>query len=220
MLVLALGVGGFVWYQKSHEDHEMVPYTVSLPQKILDGTYYKKGDNNTICSDCLMSTEQIKQLGINKGFPWSSQYAQNPADSPNGDSKHGPTINVTAIQGQVTQPTTAVDAALARMQKDEDKKAKTLGVTIKGLEPPKVAAYKGDTFDGTVMKCESFMLQPKVGLDNNVTVTRCVWGDTSALGIVQQQGVGVDSGVMGTNDLSHAAQKIRNEVRQPHPRNA
>ncbi|WP_438485581.1 hypothetical protein [Streptomyces sp. S186] len=71
--------------------------------------------------------------------------------------------------------------------------------------------------DGTLMKCESLMLQPKVGLDNNVTVTRWVWGDSSAVGVVQQQGVRVDSSVRDTNDLAHAAQKVRNEVRQTAP---
>ncbi|MFI1199850.1 hypothetical protein ACH4VR_10385 [Streptomyces sp. NPDC020883] len=221
VLVLALGVGGVVWYQSQNKsrDSVMVPYTMLLPQKIIDGTYYKKGDDNTVCSDCLTSTEEIKKLGIKSGFPWAAHYVQNPAESAAGDSKHGPTVSVIGIQGQVAQPVAAVDGVLARMHEDETKKAKALGVTIQGIEPVKVAEYKGDTFDGTVMKCESLMLKPKAGLDNDVVVARCVWGDTSAVGIVQQQVVGVESSLPNTNDLAHATLKVRNEARQPHPRN-
>ncbi|KIZ15386.1 hypothetical protein SNA_27935 [Streptomyces natalensis ATCC 27448] len=215
-LVLALVVGGVMWFQ--NRDSGMVPYTISLPHKILDGGYYKKKDLSTICSHCLTSDDEIEKLGIKKGFPWSAYYVQNPAESAAGDPKKRPTISVIGIQGKVAKPVDSVDAVLARMHKDDAKNAKALGVKIEVIEGTKVKAYTGDTFDGTTMKCESVMMKPKQGLDNDVTVSRCVWGDTSAVGIVQQQGVGVEADVMHTNDLTDATTKIRNEVRQPHPK--
>ncbi|MFI6765980.1 hypothetical protein [Streptomyces sp. NPDC050355] len=211
-LVLALVVGGVVWFQ--NRDSEMVPYTIALPNKILRGDYYKDKDISNVCphSDCLTSATEIKKLGIKKAFPWAASYAP-----PVGDPKTRPTMTVIGIQGQVTNPTASVDAVLTRMHKDDKKKAKALGVKIEIIEGTKKTAWKGDTFDGTTMMCESIMMQPEHGLDNDVTVTRCVWGDTSAVGIVQQQGIGIKSDVMDTNELTHATFTIRNEMRQPHP---
>ncbi|MFJ5677195.1 hypothetical protein [Streptomyces sp. NPDC093097] len=214
VLVIGLVVGGLAWSQKKDQDKEMVPYTLSLPQKILRGDYYKKGDDSTICTDCLTSTDGIEKLGIQKGFPFAAHYVQNPANAP-ADTKSHPTLSVLGIEGKVTNPSASVEAALTRMHKDDTKKAKDLGVKLTVIEGTKVSAYKGDGFDGTIMKCESFMLQPKTGLDNNVMVTRCVWGDPSAVGIVQQQGTGIASHVMVTNNLTEATLLIRSEVRHP-----
>ncbi|MGW2413779.1 hypothetical protein ACWCV5_16620 [Streptomyces tubercidicus] len=215
VLVLALAVGGVVWSQsQDSRDAPMVPYTLSLPHKILHGDYYKKKDLPTICShsDCLTSEKETDKMGIKKAFPWSGSYVP----SPGGPGKRS-TITVTGIQGRVTKPTAAVDAALARMHKDDEKNAKTLGAKIEVIEGTKKTGWKGDTFDGTIMMCESIMIVPKRGLDKEMTVTRCVWGDTSAVGIVQQQGVGIKSDVMDTHELNDATLMIRNEMRQPHP---
>ncbi|MFE1771403.1 hypothetical protein [Streptomyces sp. NPDC059008] len=210
-LVLALAVGGVVWFQS--RDSGMVPYTISLPNKLL-GEYYKKKDIPNVCphSDCLTSIDEVKKLGIKKGFPRGASYM-----TPVGDPKEQPTMTVIGIQGTVTNPTDSVDAVLTRMHKDDKKNAKALGAKIEVIEGTKKTAWKGDTFDGTLMMCESVMMQPKHGLDNDVTITRCVWGDTSAVGIVQQQGVGIGSDVMDTNELTDATLRVRSQLRQPHP---
>ncbi|MFG2892491.1 hypothetical protein [Streptomyces sp. NPDC048248] len=212
VLALALVAGGVLWFQ--NQDEGMVPYTISLPNKILAGDYYKKKDISNVCphSDCLTSVDQIKKLGIQKGFPWAASYAP-----PVGDPGERPAITVIGIQGKIAKPADSVDAVLTRMHEDDQKQAKAIGAKIEVIEGTKQTAWNGDTFDGTTMMCESIMMVPKRGLDNNVTVTRCVWGDTSAVGIVQQQGMGIKSDVMDKNELTDGTLIIRNEVRQPHP---
>ncbi|MEU8785392.1 hypothetical protein [Streptomyces sp. NPDC048637] len=210
VLVLALVAGGVVWFQS--RDSEMVPYTISLPHKLLNGDYYKKKDIPNVCphSDCLTSVDEVKKLGIKKGFPRAAYYVP--------PVSKGPTLTVIGIQGGVTKPDASVDSVLTRMHKDDAKKAKAMGAKIEVIEETIKTAWKGDSFDGTLMMCESIMMVPKHGPPgSDVTVTRCVWGDTSAVGVVQQQGAGIESDVMNKNELTDATTRIRNEVRQPHP---
>ncbi|MFJ6752848.1 MULTISPECIES: hypothetical protein [unclassified Streptomyces] len=213
VLVLALVAGGVVWFQ--NRDTEMVPYTISLPKKLLNGDYYKKKDISNVCphSDCLTSVDEIGKLGIKKAFPWSAYYVP-----PVGDPKEQPTMTVTGIEGKVTKPDASVDAVLVRLHKEDEKKAKAIGAKVEVIEETIKTAWKGDSFDGTLMMCESIMMVPKHGPPgSDVTLTRCVWGDTSAVGIVQEQGVGIESDVMNKDELTDATTMIRNEVREPHP---
>ncbi|MFJ9855206.1 hypothetical protein [Streptomyces sp. NPDC101150] len=210
VVVLGLVAGGVVWFQ--NRDTEMVPYTISLPNKLLNGDYYKKEDIPSVCphSDCLTSVDEVAKLGIKKGFPWAAYYVP--------PVSKGPTLTVIGIQGGVTKPDVSVDRVLTRMHKDDAKKAKAIGAKVEVIEGTVKTAWKGDTFDGTLMMCESIMMVTKHGPPgSDVTLSRCVWGDTSAVGVVQQQGVGVKGHVMTKNELTDATTEIRNEVRQPHP---
>ncbi|MBB4892448.1 hypothetical protein FHS39_001459 [Streptomyces olivoverticillatus] len=189
------------------------PYTMVLPATLLDGQYTKDAVTGGKETEDLTNDAKAKQIGIANGTGVKGVYANTNKQK----------LRVTGVYGEVADPAKAVDAMLAVMDENQKKIQQTVKATIETTSP--TAVYHPSGFDGAVMKCLTQKSTSTMGAMSAVSeVSTCVWGDTSAIGVVEHQVTkvsgGIDSSasatgdVMSAKDLSETAAKVRTEVRK------
>lgn len=220
LVVVGAVVGGIVLFSGgSNGGGKVKPYTMVLPDSLLDGQFTKAptppGSQTT---QDLSNNEKIKALGIDNGTAVSGGYT-------NAQKQR---LTVAGAYGDVADPAKAVDAVLAQMDEDEKKSGAQYHATYDTTSP--ATEYHPGGFDGAVMKCLSKKVTISMGsITSNSESSTCIWADSSAVGIVQHSvpktsggiaggmgagGMGATGDVMSPKDLSDATAKIRTAVRK------
>ncbi|MEX2981553.1 hypothetical protein [Streptomyces sp. C36] len=221
--VVAIGalVGGILFFATGSEsgsngqdDSRMKPYTIALPEKLLDGKYTKQSLEGAKETEDLSNDAKAKEMGIVNGTAVKGSYRN--------DEKQK--LRVTGIYGEITDPGKTADAMLAKMDENQKRSAETFKTSIETVSP--TAVYHPNGFDGTVVKCLTQKADRTAGPTSTHTeVSTCVWADSSAVGIVEHQVTKASGGIAGTvtsssgnvmsaKDLSEATANIRNAVRK------
>jgi hypothetical protein len=212
--VVALAVvGGLTAWYVLGGSGEMEPYTVVMPQSILNGAYDKKAGAGTAPTISLTQPSKATEIGVKNAASASATFSN---DAHVG-SDEVVSMGVIGIYGDVTQPEAAVDAVYANIHASQEKTAKSSGLDVQQVEPVQITGMHNVAgFDGAIMKCETLTIQPKssVYLDKQTYVSRCVWGDPSAVGIVQAEGKGFQPLDMMQTGFAATSKKIREEVRK------
>ncbi|MFI9238479.1 hypothetical protein [Streptomyces sp. NPDC053079] len=185
---------------------KMAPYTIEMPQTLLDGKYTKSSTSSSKDSEDLSNDAKAKEFGIANGTGKKGSYT-------NSEKQR---LKVTAVYGDLADPAKTVDALFADMEKSQAKykdRIETVSET---------AAYRPLGFDGVSLKCKTQRVKSSLSSSTATDVSTCIWGDASAMGIVEHRvtkGSGSSSEatgeVMSAKDLSEATAKVRNEVRKP-----
>ncbi|KAB7850070.1 hypothetical protein [Streptomyces mobaraensis] len=204
LVIGALAGGGYMLLGKGSDGGA---YTIVLPEKLLDGKYTKTAGSSSSDAPKKGNDSKLKEHGINSGEAVSGAYTS--------DAKVN--LRVTGIYGDVTDPKKAVNDVIA----DTDKSP----ATSKFETVTPYTEFHPSGFDGTVMKCTMKKMTTSYGsYSSEVRMSQCVWGDSSALGIVANSssksnssfssGTGSTADAMTAEELAEATAKIRNEVRK------
>ncbi|MEV5242101.1 hypothetical protein AB0K89_23805 [Streptomyces cinnamoneus] len=197
---------------------KMAPYTVEMPQTLLDGKYSKNTSlSSSKDTQDLSNDSKAKEFGIANGTGKKASYE-------NAEKQR---LKVTAIYGELADPAKTVDALFADMERAQAK-YKNLIETV--MEP---TAFHPAGFDGVSLKCKTQRLKSSLSNSTVSDVNTCIWGDGSAVGVVEHRVVktsGVSTGgtsggmngvttaangtAMSAKELSEATAKVRNEVRK------
>ncbi|MEV4923959.1 hypothetical protein [Streptomyces roseoverticillatus] len=208
-------IAGAVYFMGGGGD--VAPYTIVMPDKLLDGKYTKSsasapGAKQTDTKD-LTDDKKAKELGISNGTGVSGAYT-------NAEKQ---TLTVVGVYGELSDPEKTVDAMIAKSEEDEKKNSSAMGVKVETVSPWAEVSPSG--FDGAIMKCETKKTSYTMGtMSSTGEVSVCMWGDSSAMGVVRHVvsktnspygGTTASSGnVMSAQELAEATVKIRNEVRK------
>ncbi|WP_058044450.1 hypothetical protein [Streptomyces roseifaciens] len=208
-------IAGAVYFMGG--DGEVKPYTIVMPDKLLDGKYTKSsvsspGSKQTDTQD-LTNNEKIKQLGISNGTAVSGSYT-------NAEKQN---LHVTGVHGDLSDPKKTVDAMIAQMEENEKKNSAAMqGAKIETVTA--WAEFSPSGFDGAVMKCSTKKSTVAMGaISASNEFSTCIWGDSSAVGFVRHAvsksnspygGSAATGNVMSAQDMAGATAKIRNEVRK------
>ncbi|MFI9308327.1 hypothetical protein [Streptomyces triculaminicus] len=217
-IVAAGAIGGGILFFTSgsngQDDSRMKPYTIALPEKLLDGKYTKQSVDGMKETEDLSNDAKAKEMGIVNGTAVKGSYRN--------DEKQK--LRVTGIYGEIADPGKTADGMLAKMDENQKRSAETFKTSIETVSP--TAVYHPNGFDGTVVKCLTQKADRTAGPTSTHTeVSTCVWADSSAVGIVEHQITKTSGGIAGTvtsssgdvmsaKDLSEATAKIRNAVRK------
>ncbi|QLE72063.1 hypothetical protein FGW37_11005 [Streptomyces rectiverticillatus] len=208
-------IAGAVYFMGG--DGEVKPYTIVLPDKLLDGKYTKNsmsspGSKQTNTQD-LTDNAKVKELGISNGTSVSGSYT-------NAEKQ---ALSVIGVYGELADPAKTVDAMIAKSEEEEKKSAGTRqGVKVETIAP--WSEFSPSGFDGAVMKCVTKKTTVNAGtISVSNEATECIWGDSSAIGAVKHAvsksnspygGTAATGNVMSTKEMAEAAAKVRNEVRK------
>ncbi|MFE0190900.1 hypothetical protein [Streptomyces sp. NPDC059008] len=209
-VVAAIGVGAYFVFGSGGD---VKPYTISMPEKLLNGEFSKKtgnvpGASGATAPKDVSNDKDAKAMGITEAKIVNGDYV-NTSKIP---------MSLRATYGKVADPAGAIDAAFAKQDEMFKKNMKSEGGKVETVEGPE--SYSPDDFDGAVMKCKSLKFSFSQG---NLTVSfnanMCVWGDNSAIGTVTMaDSISPDGQVTahapGLEDLADKTAKIRNEVRK------
>lgn len=217
LVVVGALVGGAVYFMGG-SDGEVAPYTIVMPDKLLDGQFTKgagTGLSDGKDSESLTNDKDAKAMGIDNGTGVKATYT-------NAEKQ---ALMVVGAYGDLSDPKKSVDAMSAKMDEGEKKNQ----AAMKGAQVETVTAwttFSPSNFDGAVMKCESKKTNYSIGtITSSAEVSVCIWGDSSAVGIVRHQVAKTNSpyggssaaatgNVMSAKDLAEATAKIRNDVRK------
>ncbi|GHF35676.1 hypothetical protein GCM10010218_16300 [Streptomyces mashuensis] len=221
--VVAVGavVAGAVFFLNGGSDSvttggsgEVKPYTIVLPDTLLEGKFTKAptpaGQQNQPKS--IADAQEAKEMGIENGTSISGGYT-------NAEKQ---TLGVGGAYGTVADPKKTVDAVIAK----DEKQRQSLNTKAKVEVVTPWTDFSPSGFDGAVMKCRTQKSTYSIGtMSSTAEVSSCIWGDKSAIGVIQHVvsktsggftgGAGGPTGnVMSAKELSEATVKIRNEVRK------
>ncbi|MFH9866262.1 hypothetical protein ACH4NT_09265 [Streptomyces lydicus] len=204
-VVAAIGVGAYFVFGSGGD---VKPYTISLPDKLLSNEYTKApGKAAGKAPEDFSSDKELRAMGITDGKFVQAGYTN--------DSKL--ILGVAGIYGKVNDPDTAVDQLFAKLDENQQKSAS--GAKIETVTPE--TKFSPSDFDGSVMKCKTQKATVSMGgVSASQQVSVCVWGDSSAIGIVQSMpsppsaSGGIPSEPLTAEQLSEKTAKIRNEVRK------
>ncbi|MFF4287974.1 hypothetical protein ACFY0R_22155 [Streptomyces sp. NPDC001633] len=203
-VVAAIGVGAYFVFGSGGD---VKPYTISMPDSLLSGQFHKQTTPGTSSDiEDLTNDKEAKALGITNSKGVQGTYT---ADG-------GLRMQVIGVYGNIADPEGTVSQMYAKV--DENQKKSTKGAKIEDVTP--TTEYSPDDFDGAVMKCrtQKFTLS-QAGMSVPVTASTCIWGDNSAIGVVQMMTApnpngGTTATTPGAEELSEKTAKIRNEVRK------
>ncbi|MEU0002732.1 hypothetical protein ABZ079_00090 [Streptomyces sp. NPDC006314] len=181
------------------------PHKLTTPATVLTEYKKKDGDSDTMTSKDLKDAEK---WGVHDPKDVSAQYQSGDEDNPLSRKM----IQFGGVYGTIDDPEKAVDAMFAYMktesQKDSDSKA-----ALKG-EPK---AYEPAGLDGAILKCQQATAPTGAssGGPKDVTMTICVWGDHSTLGLVMPMDLASLLAGRSSDPAADAelAAKFRDEVR-------
>ncbi|WDT55202.1 hypothetical protein [Streptomyces sp. G7(2002)] len=202
-VVAAIGVGAYFAFGSGGE---VKPYTISLPEKLLNAEFSKMKSPTGGGAEDFSNDKEAKALGITNSKGVQGKYT---ADG-------GLSATVTGLYGNVADPEGAVSQMLAKA--DENQKKTMRSAKIEDVTP--TTEYSPSDFDGTVMKCRTQKITvSQGGVTVPITASTCIWGDNSALGLVQMVAAPTPSGpatasTPSAEELSEKTAKIRNEVRK------
>ncbi|MFE0043104.1 hypothetical protein [Streptomyces albireticuli] len=213
LVVVGALVGGAMYFMGG-SDGEVAPYEIVLPQTLLDGKFTKaSADNDKASSGTTAKDEKtLKEMGVEGAQTAGAGYK-------NAEQQ---TLLVNGTYGSIADPKKSVDVAIAKGEESQQKLAAMMKGKIENITP--YTEFSPSGFDGAVMKCRTQRITNNFGgITSSSESTACIWGDSSAIGIVQHQvskgsslpGSPAPTGnVMSAKDLSEATAKIRNEVRK------
>ncbi|GHF42249.1 hypothetical protein [Streptomyces morookaense] len=220
LVVVGAVVGGIVFLSGgSSGGGKVKPYTIVLPDSLLDGQYTKGPTQpGAQTSQDLTNNDKTKALGIDNGTGVSGRYT-------NGQKQ---VLSVAGVYGEVPDPAKTVDAMLAQMDENEKKLGAQIHATYETTSP--ATEYHPSGFDGAVMKCLSKKVTINMGtISSNAQSSTCIWADSSAVGVVTHEvpktsgglgggmgasGMDATGDVMSPKDLSDATAKVRTAVRK------
>ncbi|MEU1671505.1 hypothetical protein ABZ752_05680 [Streptomyces roseifaciens] len=208
-------IAGAMFFMGS--DGEVKPYTIVMPDKLLDGKYTKAsasapGAKQTDTQD-LSDDKKAKEFGISNGTAVSGSYA-------NAEKQR---LSVTGAYGELSDPSKTVDAMIAKMEESQkETSAGAQGIKLETVTP--WTEFSPSGFDGAVMKCATKKSSYTYGtMTGSSETSQCLWGDSSAMGAVRITSSKSNSPYGGetstgqpvsAKDLSELTVKIRNEVRK------
>lgn len=183
----------------------MKPYTMVMPNSLLNGEYTKTAEPGGGGTKPLADDKEAKAMGITNGTSVNAKYQKSKTDQ----------LTVGGVYGDIADPSGAVDKMFAKIdegQKESGSKAKVETVTP-------VTSYSPDGFDGEVMKCKAYKVSFTAGtITASGGMSVCIWGDSSAVGVVLNQAIPSPSAPSAqaatAEQLSEKTAKIRNEVRK------
>ncbi|PSJ27646.1 hypothetical protein B7P34_16470 [Streptosporangium nondiastaticum] len=210
-------IAGAVYFMGGGGD--VKPYTIVLPEKLLDGKYAKNsvsspGAKQTDTKD-LTDDAQVKEMGISNGTAVSGIYA----------SPEKQNLRVTGVYGELSDPEKTLNALVAKMDESAKKNESSMpGVKIETVTP--WTEFSPSGYDGAIMKCQAKKSTYTVGaMTATGESSSCVWADSSAVGLVQHvvsksnspygdSSAQATGNAMSAQELSEATAKVRNEVRK------
>ncbi|MFI0715342.1 hypothetical protein ACH4SK_32905 [Streptomyces inhibens] len=201
-VVAAIGVGAYFVFGSGGD---VKPYTISMPEKLLSGQFSKVPGAGQEAED-FANDKEAKALGITNSKGVKGSYK---ADG-------GLTMSVIGVYGTIGDPEGTVNQMFAKV--DENAKKSMGGAKVEDVTP--TTEYSPSDFDGAVMKCRAQKVTvSRGGVTVPVSVSTCIWGDNSAIGVVQMAAAPSPSGATtattpGAEELSGKTAKIRNEVRK------
>ncbi|MEX2981554.1 hypothetical protein [Streptomyces sp. C36] len=215
LVVVGAIVGGAVFFLGAGgSDGEVKPYTMVMPESLLDGKFTKAAATTPDQTKNLSDDKDAKALGIENGQFVSQSYT-------NSEKQF---MSVGGTYGAIADPGKTVGTAIAKNEENSKKNQQILKAQVETVTP--WSEFSPSGFDGAVMKCKTEKSTYTYGsITSTAEFSTCVWGDTSAVGVVQHRvsktqgglagSTGSSSGnVMPAKELSEAAAKIRNEVRK------
>ncbi len=215
LVVVGAIVGGVLFFKSGGgSGGKVAPYTIVMPDSLLDGKYNKvqtpTGDTG---SQSLTDDAKAKAMGITNGTGVGAGYKNSQQQG----------LSVRGIYGEVADPNKAVDMMFAQL--DELSKQKGAGATVETITP--VTEFHPSGFDGAVMKCKTLKsTYSMAGITAASEGSTCIWGDSSAIGLVSHSVTKSSGGITGgatttatgnamsAQELSEAAAKVRTEVRK------
>ncbi|GAU68183.1 cell surface protein [Streptomyces sp. NBRC 110611] len=207
-LVAAIGVGAYFAFGPGGE---VKPYTISLPNSLLNNEYSKlPGKSGGQTPKDFSDDKELRAMGITDGKAVNGGY-----------SNVGKLLlSVGGVYGKVGDPERAVDQFFAKLEESQRKRAEQTGAKVETVTPK--SEYSPGDFDGAVMKCQTQKATATLqGVSASQQVSLCIWGDSSAIGFVQSQATppspsgGVSSASpLTAEQLSEKTAKVRNEVRK------
>ncbi|MER0479897.1 hypothetical protein ABR737_16380 [Streptomyces sp. Edi2] len=205
-VVAAIGVGAYFAFGSGGD---VTPYTISLPDKLLSGQFEKvQQPGRSGGAEDFTNDKEAKALGITNAKGVSSSYK----------SGGGLQLTVSGVYGSVADPSGTVGQVFAKVDEGQKKTFESKGAKIEDVTP--TTSYSPSDFDGSVMKCRTQKITiSQGGVSVPVTLSTCVWGDSSAIGVVQAAAApsptgGTTTTAPGAEELSEKTAKIRNEVRK------
>ncbi|MET9646742.1 hypothetical protein [Streptomyces syringium] len=217
LVVVGAIVGGAVFFMggSGGSGGDVAPYKMVLPEKLLDGKFTKSGAAGSSAdkSENIANDKDAKEMGIANGTGVKASYT----------SMEKQNLSVMGAYGDLADPEKTVDAMIAKIDESEKKnEAKAQGLKIETVTPWKEFSPGG--FDGTVMKCETKKSSYSMGtITSSAEVSVCIWGDSSAVGVVRHMvpknsspygGSTATGNVMSAGELSEATVKVRTDSRQ------
>ncbi|RLV08731.1 hypothetical protein CTZ27_08170 [Streptomyces griseocarneus] len=214
LVVVGAIVGGVLLFKNGGggSDGKVAPYTIVMPDSLLDGKFNKQQNARDISGQKLGDNAQA--MGITNPTEVSSAYK-------NAEQQG---LSVRGVYGEVADPRKAVDAVFAKME-ENSKKTTMPGMNIETVTPP--TEFHPSGFDGAEMKCKLVKVTVTEGaISSTAEGSTCVWGDSSAVGVVTHMVTKSSGGITGgatttatgnamsAKELSEAAAKVRNEVRK------
>ncbi|MBP2402869.1 hypothetical protein SNS2_1451 [Streptomyces netropsis] len=219
LVVVGAIVGGAVFFMGgsggSGSDGKVAPYEVVLPQTLLDGKYTKSSLGSAKEKENLANDKDAKAMGIVNGTGVKGAYS----------SPEKQNMRVTAVYGDVADPNKSVDAMIAKIKENQEKAKERYKGKAKLETVSEVTEYHPSGFDGAVMKCEAQKANVDMGTIQTTSETSyCVWGDSSAIGIIEHQVTKAQGGMTGSSgatgpvmtpkELSEATAKVRTDSRK------
>ncbi|SEE97964.1 hypothetical protein SAMN05428954_4966 [Streptomyces sp. 2112.3] len=205
-VVAAIGVGAYFAFGSGGE---VKPYTISLPDSLLSGQFEKvRKPGSSGAAEDFTNDKEARALGITNAKGVSSGYK----------SGAGLQLTVSGVYGNVADPDGTVGQVFAKVDEGQKKTFESKGAKIEDVTP--TTTYSPSDFDGSVMKCRTQKITlSQGGVTVPVTVSTCVWGDSSAIGVVQAASApsptgGTTATTPGAEELSEKTAKIRTEVRK------
>ncbi|ARF55329.1 hypothetical protein [Streptomyces gilvosporeus] len=204
-VVAAIGVGAYFVFG-SGGGGNVKPYTISLPDSLLNGQYTKEAGLPSTPADA-SSDKQAKALGITEGKRVTGRYKT--------PSKAG--VGITGYYGKVANPEGAVDQLFAQVEDNMKKNMGTESLKVETVDS--ATSYSPDNFDGGALKCAKYKVSgSEHGVEMSFNLTSCAWGDSSAVGSVAFMPAMGPTGVTEQAPEGDAAAdktaKIRQEVRK------
>ncbi|WP_438487980.1 hypothetical protein [Streptomyces sp. S186] len=202
-VVAALGVGAYFVFGSGGQ---VKPYTISLPDKLLSGQFSKFKKPGSDGVEDFSDDKEAKALGITNSKGVGASY-QDPS---------GLSMSVTGLYGNIADPQGTVTQMFAKV--DEKQKQSLGGRKVEDVTP--VTEYSPSGFDGDVMKCRTQKVTVAAGtVTASATVSTCIWGDNSALGVVTMAAKpdpngGGSATTPSAEQLADKTAKVRNEVRK------
>ncbi|MEU9115016.1 hypothetical protein AB0D04_25325 [Streptomyces sp. NPDC048483] len=204
-VVAAIGVGAYFVFG-SGGGGDVKPYTISLPDKLLNGEYSKE---NTLPSKPVdvSDNKKAKAMGLTNGKIVTATYKK----------PDGQTLRVEGDYGKVADPEGAVNQMFAETEARMKKNLTSSGTTFKTVD--EAESYSPDDFDGATLQCAKYQLSGmEKGVQMSLDMTLCAWGDTSAVGTAVFMPATGPTGVTGKapegEEAAEKTAKIREEVRK------
>ncbi|WP_328732525.1 hypothetical protein OHT20_25920 [Streptomyces caniferus] len=205
-VVAAIGVGAYFAFGSGGD---VKPYTMSLPNTLLNGQFEKaQRPGSSGGTEDFTNDKEAKALGITNAKGVSSGYK----------SEGGLQLTVSGVYGNVADPEGTVGQVFAKVDEGQKKTFTDKGAKVEDVTP--TTTYSPSDFDGAVMKCRTQKITvSQGGVTVPINASTCVWGDSSAIGVVQAVAApsptgGTTATTPGAEELSTKTAKIRNEVRK------